>query len=64
MDTIENYKENEIRVSDKVRPWDMVNGSPRVPEEVINQRLAICHECPAFRPLTQICNLKNKNIKK
>jgi hypothetical protein len=30
MDTIENYKENEIRVSDKVRPWDMVNGSNAV----------------------------------
>jgi hypothetical protein len=52
---IENYKEIEIKVSDKAKPWDMINGSPRVPEEVIKQRLDICHACPAFRPLTQKC---------
>jgi hypothetical protein len=31
-------------MSDGVKPWDMINGSPRVPEEVIKE----------------ICNFKNK----
>jgi hypothetical protein len=33
----------------------MINGSPRVPEEIIKERLSICHTCPAFKPLTQTC---------
>ena len=37
MEDTERCKEKEIRVSDKVRPWDMINGSPRVPEEVIKE---------------------------
>jgi hypothetical protein len=55
MDFIEKCKEKETKVSDNVKPWDMINGSPKVSEEVVNQRLAICHACPAFRPLTQTC---------
>jgi hypothetical protein len=42
-------------MSDKVRPWDMINGSPRASAELIKKRLNICSECPAFIPLTQTC---------
>jgi len=42
-------------MSKKVKPWDMINGSPRVSEELVRQRLDICHECPWFKPLTQRC---------
>ena len=52
---IESYKEKEIKVSDSAKPWDMINGSPRVSEEIVKERLDICHACPAFRPLTQTC---------
>ena len=55
MDTIKNFKDKEIKMPKNSKPWDMINGSPRVPEEVIKQRLDICHACPAFRPLTQTC---------
>lgn len=37
------------------KPWDMINGSPRVSAELVKERLDICHTCPAFRPLTQTC---------
>jgi len=37
------------------KPWDMINGSPRVSAELVKKRLDICHTCPAFRPLTQTC---------
>jgi hypothetical protein len=30
-------------MSDDVKPWDMINGSPRVPKEVIKERLDLCH---------------------
>jgi hypothetical protein len=55
MEYIETCKEKEIKMSDSAKPWDMINGSPRVSEEIINERLSICHTCPAFRPLTQTC---------
>ena len=37
------------------KPWDMINGSPRVSAEIVKQRLDICATCPAFKPLTQRC---------
>jgi hypothetical protein len=44
---IEKCKEKEIRMSDKARPWDMINGSFRVLKEVIKERLDICDACSA-----------------
>lgn len=55
MEYIGHYKENEIKVSKNAKPWDMINGSPKVSAEIVKQRLDICHECPAFKPLTQRC---------
>jgi hypothetical protein len=55
MEHTEKCKEKEIKVSDKVRPWDMINGSTRVSAELVEKRLSICSTCPAFRPLTQAC---------
>ena len=52
MERIGKCKEKEIGVSKDVRPWDMINGSPRVSAGLVKQRLDICHECPAFKPLT------------
>jgi hypothetical protein len=51
----EIIKEKEKKMSDKVYPWDMINGSPRVSAELVEERLSICSTCPAFRPLTQTC---------
>lgn len=55
MEIIGKCKEKEIKMSDKARPWDMINGSLRVSPEIVKQRLDICHTCPAFKPLTQRC---------
>lgn len=55
MEHTEKCKEKETKVSDKVRPWDMINGSTRVSAELVEKRLSICSTCPAFRPLTQTC---------
>jgi hypothetical protein len=55
MDFIEKNKESEIKMSNKVRSWDMINGSPRVSEELVEERLSICSTYPAFKPLTQTC---------
>ena len=38
-----------------VKPWDLINGSPRSPEELAAYRLEICKQCPAFRVLSQTC---------
>ena len=42
-------------MSDEVRPWDMINGSPRSPEEEFNRRMDICRSCEFFRPKTETC---------
>jgi hypothetical protein len=38
-----------------VRPWDLINGSPRAPEEIAAERLAICKGCEFFRKGNQTC---------
>jgi hypothetical protein len=38
-----------------VRPWDLINGSPRSQEELAEYRLEICKACPAYRPRTNTC---------
>jgi hypothetical protein len=43
-------------VSDDVRPWDLINGSPRSPEELSEYRLEICRSCEFFRKRTQTCS--------
>ena len=43
-------------MSDDVRPWDLVNGSPRSPEELSEYRLEICRSCEFFRKRTQTCS--------
>jgi hypothetical protein len=51
MEHIEKCKEKEIKVSKEVRPWDMINGSPKVSAELVKQRLDICHECPCVQTI-------------
>jgi hypothetical protein len=41
--------------SDDVRPWDLINGSPKSPEEVSLSRLEICNSCEFFRKRTNQC---------
>lgn len=38
-----------------VRPWDLINGSPRSPEELSEYRLEICKSCEWFRQRSQTC---------
>jgi hypothetical protein len=47
-----------------VKPWDLVNGSKRSPEELAASRLEICKGCIWFRKNTQTCNTYSvvKNI--
>ena len=42
-------------MSDNVKPWDLVNGSPRSPEELAAYRFEICSGCEFFRQRTQTC---------
>jgi hypothetical protein len=42
-------------MSDDLKPWDLINGSPKSPEEVAEYRLAICSTCEFFRKRTQTC---------
>lgn len=41
------------------RPWDFFNGSTRSQEEVAEERLAICKQCPQLRPVTNQCRICN-----
>jgi hypothetical protein len=38
-----------------VKPWDLINGSPRSPDELAAYRLEICKGCEWFRKNTQTC---------
>lgn len=38
-----------------VRPWDLINGSPRSPEELAQYRLEICKTCEFYKPKTNRC---------
>jgi hypothetical protein len=42
-------------MSDDVKPWDLINGSPRSPEEVAQYRLEICKGCEFYRAKTNQC---------
>lgn len=38
-----------------VKPWDLINGSPRSPEELAKYRLEICQTCEFYKPKTNRC---------
>jgi hypothetical protein len=42
-------------MSSDAKPWDLINGSLRTPDELAEYRLKICSECPAFRKASQTC---------
>ena len=42
-------------MSRDVNPFDLINGSPRTPDELAAYRLEICKGCDWFRPKTQTC---------
>lgn len=42
-------------MSDEVRPWDLVNGSPRSSEDLATYRLDICKSCEFYRQATNQC---------
>jgi hypothetical protein len=42
-------------MSDDVKPWDLINGSPRTPEEIAEHRLTICVNCEFYRARTNQC---------
>jgi hypothetical protein len=40
-----------------VRPWDMLNKSMgRLTPDKVDERLAICYQCPSFLPRTARCD--------
>ena len=43
-------------MSDNVKPWDLINGSPRSPEDVKAERLEICKTCEFFRARFNQCS--------
>lgn len=38
-----------------VTPFDLINGSPRSPEEIAEYRLNICKSCEFYRERTNQC---------
>ncbi len=42
-------------MSKDAKPWDLINGSPRAPEDIAAERLAICKGCEFFRKGNQSC---------
>jgi hypothetical protein len=42
-------------MADDAKPWDLINGSPRAPEDIAAERLAICKGCEFFRKGNQSC---------
>jgi hypothetical protein len=42
-------------MGDDVKPWDLINGSPRATEEEATRRFDICKACPEIIELTSTC---------
>jgi len=42
-------------MSDDVKPWNLIDGSARSPEEIAQYRLEICKSCEWFRQRTETC---------
>ena len=40
---------------EEVKPWDLINGSPRSQEELAQYRLEICKGCEHFSKLSLRC---------
>ena len=38
-----------------VKPWNLIDGSPRIPLEFAQARYDICKACEFFRPKTMTC---------
>ena len=48
--------ENDLSANQRdVKPWDLINGSPRSQEELAIYRLEICKQCEFFRQKSQTC---------
>lgn len=41
--------------SGEVRPWNLIDGSPRVPRNVARERFNICRECPELIKPINVC---------
>lgn len=39
----------------RVYIWNLIDGSPRTPDELATYRLNICKQCPWFRENSQTC---------
>ena len=50
-----NRDMSEEEDTPSVKPWDMINGSPRTQEDEFNRRMSICRECPFFVVRTEQC---------
>jgi hypothetical protein len=58
MGFIEKDKGLEIKMSDDVKPWDLLNpNEPRSAAELKESRLAICRTCEHFKPKLEKCRL-------
>ena len=42
-------------MTDDVKPWDLINRSPRSSEELAQYRLEICKGCEFYRSKTNQC---------
>jgi hypothetical protein len=41
--------------SGEVRPWNLIDGSPRVTRNVARERFNICRECPELIKPINVC---------
>lgn len=52
-------KEIEIKVSNEVKPWHLINWSEKGSSELAAQRMSICKTCELFRKKTKTCKICN-----
>jgi hypothetical protein len=43
------------QISENVKPWDLINGTPRATKEEAERRFDICKACPELVELTSTC---------
>jgi hypothetical protein len=43
-------------MSEEVKPWNMIDGSPKAPDELAESRLKICQTCEYFKQRFQRCS--------
>ncbi len=50
-------RENPDKAIRNAKPWDLINPSLRVDDEIAEERFAICKACPELNSVTHTCKL-------